>query len=186
MAGRERRQRPSGDGRLHGSQHREPQHISPSSGRPTCADRKSHQAGQGTDPGRRCATASRNRPRRRRPGRTGPWAVRMLVDGKPACTGTAVTRQWIISASHCFFMQGQPIADRRISFRVGSLDMRKGATVRPLPGKRAGSARADMMLICASCGPTTAAAAGTPSRAARTSAWRRCPGFPPAAIPAAR
>lgn len=77
----------------------------------------------------------------------GPWAVRMLVDGKPACTGTAVTRQWIISASHCFFEQGQAVADKRISFRVGDLDMRKGATVRPVPGKRAGSARADMMLI---------------------------------------
>ncbi|MEU4932246.1 trypsin-like serine protease [Streptomyces yokosukanensis] len=77
----------------------------------------------------------------------GPWAVRMLVDGKPACTGTAVTARWIISASHCFFEQGQPIADKRISFRVGSLDMRKGTTVRPVPGGRVGSARADMMLI---------------------------------------
>ncbi|GAA5074753.1 S1 family peptidase [Streptomyces similanensis] len=77
----------------------------------------------------------------------GPWAVRMLVDGKPACTGTAVTAQWIISASHCFYEQGQPVADKRISFRVGSLDMRKGVTVRPLPGKRVGSARADMLLI---------------------------------------
>ncbi|MFB7629374.1 trypsin-like serine protease [Streptomyces sp. NPDC056149] len=77
----------------------------------------------------------------------GPWAVRMLVDGKPACTGTAVTPQWIISASHCFFEQAQPIADKRISFRVGNLDMRKGSTVRPIPGKREGSAHADMMLI---------------------------------------
>ncbi|MGY0021036.1 S1 family peptidase [Streptomyces sp. YJ-C3] len=77
----------------------------------------------------------------------GPWAVRMLVDGEPACTGTAVTPQWIISASHCFFEQGQPVADKRIAFRVGSLDVRKGATVRPLPGKRVGSAHADMMLV---------------------------------------
>ncbi|MFJ8825309.1 S1 family peptidase [Streptomyces sp. NPDC102467] len=77
----------------------------------------------------------------------GPWAVRMLVDGKPACTGTAVTPQWIISASHCFFEQGQPVADKRITFRVGNLDMRKGATVHPVPGKRSGSAHADMMLI---------------------------------------
>ncbi|MFJ9417996.1 S1 family peptidase [Streptomyces sp. NPDC101227] len=77
----------------------------------------------------------------------GPWAVRMLVDGKPACTGTAVTHQWILSASHCFFEQAQPIADKRISFRVGSLDMRKGTTVHPVPGKRVGSAHADMMLI---------------------------------------
>ncbi|MBO2447722.1 trypsin-like serine protease [Actinomadura barringtoniae] len=76
----------------------------------------------------------------------GPWAVRMLIDGKPVCTGTAVTKQWVISASHCFFEQGQAVADKRISFRVGNLDMRKGATVRPV-GKRAGNARADMMLI---------------------------------------
>ncbi|WP_369354702.1 trypsin-like serine protease [Streptomyces sp. cg2] len=77
----------------------------------------------------------------------GPWAVRMLVDGKPACTGTAVTPQWIISASHCFFEQARPIADKRISFRFGNLDMRKGTTVRPLSGKRVGSAHADMMLV---------------------------------------
>ncbi|WP_433859275.1 S1 family peptidase [Streptomyces kronopolitis] len=77
----------------------------------------------------------------------GPWAVRMLIDGKPTCTGTAVTDRWIISASHCFYEQAQPVADKRISFRVGNLDMRKGTTVRPLPGKRAGSAHADMMLI---------------------------------------
>ncbi|MFE3887600.1 S1 family peptidase [Streptomyces lydicus] len=77
----------------------------------------------------------------------GPWAVRMLIDGQPSCTGTAVTPQWIISASHCFFQQAQPIADKRISFRVGNLDMRKGTTVRPVPGQRAGSAHADMMLI---------------------------------------
>lgn len=77
----------------------------------------------------------------------GPWAVRMLVDGKPECTGTAVTREWILSASHCFFEQAQPIADKRISFRFGNLDMRKGTTVRPVPGRRAGSAHADMMLI---------------------------------------
>ncbi|MFH9069136.1 S1 family peptidase [Streptomyces alboflavus] len=77
----------------------------------------------------------------------GPWAVRMLVDGKPACTGTAVSRQWILTASHCFYEQARPVADKRISFRVGHLDMRKGKTVRPIPHKRVGSAHADMMLI---------------------------------------
>ncbi|MFJ6752858.1 S1 family peptidase [Streptomyces sp. NPDC091266] len=77
----------------------------------------------------------------------GPWAVRMLVDGKPTCTGTAVTPEWIISASHCFFEQGQPIADKRVTFRVGSLDIRKGTTVHPVPGGRVGSAQADMMLV---------------------------------------
>ncbi|MFF8729397.1 S1 family peptidase [Streptomyces sp. NPDC015171] len=77
----------------------------------------------------------------------GPWAVRMLVDGKPECTGTAVTREWILSASHCFYETAQPIADRRISFRIGNLDYRKGTTVRPLAGKRVGSATSDMMLV---------------------------------------
>ncbi|GHE78850.1 trypsin [Streptomyces longispororuber] len=77
----------------------------------------------------------------------GPWAVRMLVDGEPACTGTAVSRQWILTASHCFYQQAKPVADKRISFRVGHLDMRKGTTVRPIRGKRAESARADMMLV---------------------------------------
>ncbi|WP_405743491.1 trypsin-like serine protease [Streptomyces sp. NBC_01525] len=77
----------------------------------------------------------------------GPWAVRMLVDGKPECTGTAVAPEWIISASHCFFEQAQPIADRRILFRVGDLDMNKGTRVRPVPGARHGAADADMMLI---------------------------------------
>ncbi|WP_344564412.1 S1 family peptidase [Streptomyces axinellae] len=76
-----------------------------------------------------------------------PWAVRMLVDGEPACTGTAVTREWIISASHCFYEHAEEVPDKRISFRVGNLDMRKGTTVRPVPGKREGSAKSDMMLI---------------------------------------
>uniref|UniRef100_A0AAU2VJB8 Trypsin-like serine protease n=1 Tax=Streptomyces sp. NBC_00008 TaxID=2903610 RepID=A0AAU2VJB8_9ACTN len=77
----------------------------------------------------------------------GPWAVRMFVDGAPACTGTAIARRWIITASHCFFEQGQPIADKRISFRAGSLDVRKGTTLHPVPRGRVGSARADMMLV---------------------------------------
>ncbi|MFF9480601.1 S1 family peptidase [Streptomyces sp. NPDC014733] len=77
----------------------------------------------------------------------GPWAVRMLVDGKPECTGTAVAPEWILSASHCFYEQAQPIADRRITFRVGDLDMRKGTTVHPVPGARKGAAAADMMLV---------------------------------------
>ncbi|WP_405779299.1 S1 family peptidase [Streptomyces sp. NBC_00859] len=79
--------------------------------------------------------------------RYGPWAVRMLVDGKQECTGTAVAPQWIISASHCFFEQAQPVADSRITFRVGSLDERKGSTVHPVRGSRVGNPKADMMLI---------------------------------------
>ncbi len=95
----------------------------------------------------------------------GPWAVRMLVDGKPACTGTAVTDQWVLTASHCFYEQAQPVADKRISFRVGSLDVRKGTTVRPVAGKRVGSAKADMMLIkVAPMGVRTAKPATGPVR----------------------
>ncbi|MER5948098.1 trypsin-like serine protease [Streptomyces sp. NPDC001904] len=77
----------------------------------------------------------------------GPWAVRMFVDGKPECTATAIARQWIISASHCFYEQAEPVADRRITFRVGALDVREGTVVHPLPGRRVGSADADMMLV---------------------------------------
>ncbi|ALG08399.1 trypsin-like serine protease [Kibdelosporangium phytohabitans] len=69
--------------------------------------------------------------------RYGPWAVRMLVDGQPLCTGTAVSPEWIISASHCFFdLPEAPVADSRIEFRVGSLDMRTGTPVHPVPGSR--------------------------------------------------
>ncbi|MEU3711916.1 S1 family peptidase [Streptomyces catenulae] len=77
----------------------------------------------------------------------GPWAVRMLVDGKPECTATAIDPEWIIGASHCFFEHADPIADKRISFRVGNLDMTKGTTVHPVPGGRRGAAEADMMLV---------------------------------------
>ncbi|GAA1971634.1 trypsin-like serine protease [Amycolatopsis minnesotensis] len=77
----------------------------------------------------------------------GPWAVRMLVDGKPECTGTAITREWIISASHCFFETAEEIADERIEFHVGSLDQRTGKPVHPVKGSRKGSGVADMMLI---------------------------------------
>lgn len=77
----------------------------------------------------------------------GPWAVRMLVDGKGECTGTAISPEWIISASHCFFEQAQDIADARIEFRVGSLDQRRGTAVHPVTGSRQGSPVADMMLI---------------------------------------
>lgn len=58
-----------------------------------------------------------------------------------------ILRGILFSASHCFFAQAQPIADERITFRVGNLDVRKGTTVRPVPGERVGSAHADMMLI---------------------------------------
>ncbi|MCX5384465.1 trypsin-like serine protease [Streptomyces sp. NBC_00083] len=76
-----------------------------------------------------------------------PWAVRILVDGRPTCTGTAVAPRWVISASHCFFEQGMPVADRRIELRFGSLDERRGTVVRPVAGGRVGATDADMMLI---------------------------------------
>ncbi|MEW2519461.1 S1 family peptidase [Actinacidiphila alni] len=105
----------------------------------------------------------------------GPWAVRMLVDGRPTCTGTAVARRWIITASHCFFEQAEPVADKRITFRVGSLDVRKGVTVRPVPGGRVGSADADMMLVevPAMNVPTArlATAAVRPGRMVRQYGW---------------
>ncbi|MFD3516384.1 S1 family peptidase [Streptomyces sp. NPDC058657] len=105
----------------------------------------------------------------------GPWAVRMLVDGQPACTGTAVGPQWILTAAHCFFEQGQPVADKRIAFKVGSLDMRKGVTVRPLPGKRVDSAQADMMLVkvpAMKVGTARLATAGVrPGQAVRQYGW---------------
>ncbi|WP_101607255.1 trypsin-like serine protease [Amycolatopsis sp. BJA-103] len=76
-----------------------------------------------------------------------PWAVRMVVDETPFCTATAISREWILSASHCYFDAGQQIDDSRISFRVGDLDQRKGTTVRPVPGSTHGVGIADMMLI---------------------------------------
>ncbi|GAB3279932.1 S1 family peptidase [Kineosporia babensis] len=79
----------------------------------------------------------------------GPWAVRMLVDGKPHCTGTALTDQWVISASHCFFDRpDKPVADRRITFRAGNLNQREGQKVRVIRGSRVASPNgADVMLI---------------------------------------
>ncbi|MET9267201.1 trypsin-like serine protease [Amycolatopsis sp. NPDC004079] len=77
----------------------------------------------------------------------GPWAVRMLVDGKPECTATAISREWIIGADHCFTEAAEPIADSRIEFRVGNLDQRLGTVVRPVPGSRNNHTLADMMLI---------------------------------------
>ncbi|ONI89625.1 trypsin [Actinosynnema sp. ALI-1.44] len=79
----------------------------------------------------------------------GPWAVRVLVDGQPHCTGTAVSPEWIISASHCFFDQPDaPVADARIEFRVGSLDMRTGTRVHPVGNSRVRNPNGlDAMLI---------------------------------------
>lgn len=79
----------------------------------------------------------------------GPWAVRMLVDGKPHCTGTAVSPEWIISASHCFYDKPDaPVKDSRITFRVGSLDVRSGRPVHPVHGSRVENPDgADAMLI---------------------------------------
>ncbi|OXM51743.1 trypsin [Amycolatopsis thailandensis] len=76
-----------------------------------------------------------------------PWAVRMVVDDTPFCTATAIGREWILSASHCFFEAGERIDDSRIRFRVGALDQRKGTVVRPVPGSTHGVGIADMMLI---------------------------------------
>jgi secreted trypsin-like serine protease len=78
----------------------------------------------------------------------GPWAVRMLLDGKPLCTGTAISDRWIISASHCFFESAEPVRDSRITFLVGSLDVRKATLVKPIAGSRVESpSGADVMMI---------------------------------------
>jgi secreted trypsin-like serine protease len=78
----------------------------------------------------------------------GPWAVRMLLDGKPECSGTAISDQWIITASHCFFETAQPVRDSRITFLVGSLDVRKATLVKPIAGSRVQSpSGADVMMI---------------------------------------
>ncbi|GAA5162446.1 S1 family peptidase [Amycolatopsis dongchuanensis] len=78
----------------------------------------------------------------------GPWAVRMLVDGLPECTGTAISPEWVLSAGHCFFeLPDAPFAESRIEFRVGSLDQRDGVVVHPVPGSRMDNPVADMTLI---------------------------------------
>lgn len=81
--------------------------------------------------------------------RYGPWAVRMLVDGKPHCTATAVSPEWIISASHCFYDKPDaPVKDKQITFRVGSLDERNGTPVHPVHGSRVENPDgADVVLI---------------------------------------
>jgi hypothetical protein len=78
----------------------------------------------------------------------GPWAVRMLLDGNPWCTGTAISPEWVISASHCFFdLPDAPFADSRLTFRVGSLDQRKGRLVHVVAGSRRGNPQADITMI---------------------------------------
>ncbi|WP_434447220.1 S1 family peptidase [Lentzea sp. E54] len=73
----------------------------------------------------------------------GPWAVRMLVNGEPFCTATAVAPNWILGADHCF----RGFDDSELSFRVGNLDQRLGREIRPIPGTRRGNPHTDMMLI---------------------------------------
>ncbi|MFI6097431.1 S1 family peptidase [Lentzea sp. NPDC051213] len=72
-----------------------------------------------------------------------PWAVHMLVDGAPQCTGTAVAREWVLTATHCF----KNIPDSAITFRVGSLGPQGGEVVRPIPDSRRGNDHTDMTLI---------------------------------------
>ncbi len=78
-----------------------------------------------------------------------PWAVRMLVDGKPHCTGTAVSDQWIISADHCFSdAPDKPIKDARITYLVGSLDVRTATEVKVVKGSRVADPQlGDIMMI---------------------------------------
>jgi hypothetical protein len=67
----------------------------------------------------------------------GPWAVQMLIDGVPSCTATALSEEWIISAQHCFSDRpDREFSDRQITFRYGSLDVRKAKEVKVIRGSR--------------------------------------------------
>lgn len=79
----------------------------------------------------------------------GPWAVRMMIDGKPACTGTALSEEWIISASHCFFDQpDQEFTDEQITYRFGALDIREATEVKVIAGSRVSAPNlGDVMMI---------------------------------------
>ncbi|WP_243791309.1 trypsin-like serine protease [Saccharopolyspora gloriosae] len=50
-----------------------------------------------------------------------PWAVRLLNDGQEACTATAISPDWVLTAQHC--VEG---AGDAISFKVGSLNQHQG------------------------------------------------------------
>ncbi|MFD9893425.1 S1 family peptidase [Amycolatopsis sp. NPDC059027] len=52
-----------------------------------------------------------------------PWAARMFVDGRQACSATIIAPTWILTARHC------AEAGNSYSFRVGSLDQTTGGTV---------------------------------------------------------
>ncbi|WP_295144455.1 trypsin-like serine protease, partial [Saccharopolyspora sp.] len=51
-----------------------------------------------------------------------PWAARLLNNGQEACTATAISPEWVLTAQHCV----EGAEDGAISFRVGSLNQHEG------------------------------------------------------------
>ncbi|WP_369222614.1 trypsin-like serine protease [Streptomyces sp. R39] len=72
----------------------------------------------------------------------GPWAVRVYTDGEPSCTGTVVAPEWVITAAHCVRYDNW-----HITFRVGSLDQRRGTVVKRIKNATVFTPRADVALV---------------------------------------
>ncbi|MFF2778362.1 S1 family peptidase [Streptomyces sp. NPDC058052] len=53
---------------------------------------------------------------------SGPWAARLLSNGRETCSATIIAPTWILTAKHCVTGGG-------LSFRIGSLDQHSGGTV---------------------------------------------------------
>ncbi|MGW1009916.1 S1 family peptidase [Streptomyces termitum] len=52
---------------------------------------------------------------------SGPWAARLLSNGRETCSATIIAPTWILTAKHCVTGGG-------LSFRIGSLDQYSGGT----------------------------------------------------------
>ncbi|MFR9728531.1 S1 family peptidase [Saccharopolyspora sp. MS10] len=50
-----------------------------------------------------------------------PWAARLLNAGQEACTATAISADWVLTAQHCVEGAGDDI-----SFKIGSLNQHEG------------------------------------------------------------
>ncbi|MGW6538212.1 S1 family peptidase [Streptomyces sp. NPDC055051] len=53
---------------------------------------------------------------------SGPWAARLLSNGRETCSATIIAPTWILTAKHCVTGGG-------LSFRIGSLDQHSGGTL---------------------------------------------------------
>ncbi|MFG3015841.1 S1 family peptidase [Streptomyces cinerochromogenes] len=72
----------------------------------------------------------------------GPWAVRVYTDGEPSCTGTVIDPRWVITAGHCVRYDNWDV-----TFRVGSLDQRRGKVVHRVPNATFFAPGADVALV---------------------------------------